>query len=231
MSVKSGLTLLFLALFYSLSGFSQTNSKAPGKGTISEKQSAAPKKANERTSSPEPSPVKKAEPFDSATPDEMNQQCVTLQTDAGDIGIEVEGKAAPETVRNFLNLSATGAFDETTFSRVVPKFVIQGGNLATGQKWTVDRARRGSKTVPDKPNYIKHVRGVVSLARPDEPNQGSTHFFILVGDAPALDGKFAAFGKVISGLEVVDAINSAPVEGEKPLTPVVIKHAVVGQCR
>ena len=75
------------------------------------------------------------------------------------------------------------------------------------------------------------MRGVVSLARPDEPNQGSTHFFILVSDAPALDGKFAAFGKVISGIEVVDAINIAPVEGEKPVIPVVVKHAVVTQCR
>jgi peptidyl-prolyl cis-trans isomerase B (cyclophilin B) len=231
MSIKAGLTLLLLALFYALPGFGQTNGKTLGKGTENDKKSAAPKKANERSSLPAQPPVKKAEPFDTSTPDEMNQQCVTLQTDAGDIGIEVEGKVAPETARNFLNLSATGAFDETTFSRVVPKFVIQGGNLATGQKWTVERAQRASKTVPDEPNYIKHVRGVVSLARPDEPNQGSTHFFILVGDAPTLDGKFAAFGKVISGLEVVDAINSAPVEGETPLTPVVIKHAVVAQCR
>jgi peptidyl-prolyl cis-trans isomerase B (cyclophilin B) len=231
MSIKAGLTLLLLALFYSSSGFGQTSSKTLGKGTDKEKQSTAPKKANERSPSPEQQPVKKAEPFDSATPVEMNQQCVTLQTDAGDIGIEVEGKAAPETARNFLNLTATGAFDETTFSRVVPKFVIQGGDLSTGQKWTVERSRRASKTVPDEPNYIKHVRGVVSLARPDEPNKGSTHFFILMGDAPVLDGKFAAFGKVISGLEVVEAINNAPVEGEKPLTPVVIRHAVVAQCK
>jgi peptidyl-prolyl cis-trans isomerase B (cyclophilin B) len=175
--------------------------------------------------------AKKGEPFDGATAAEMSAQCVVLQTAVGEIGIEIAADAAPETSRNFLNLASTGAYDETTFSRIVPRFVIQGGNLATGQKWTTERAKRGAKTVPDEPNYIKHVRGVVSLARPDEPNQGTSHFFILVGDAPALDGKFAAFGKVMRGMEVVDAINQAPADGEKPVSPVVIKHAIVAQCR
>jgi peptidyl-prolyl cis-trans isomerase B (cyclophilin B) len=161
----------------------------------------------------------------------MSEQCVTLQTSVGDILVEIDADAAPETARNFLNLSATGAYDETTFSRVVPKFVIQGGNLSTGQKWTLERAARANRTVRDEPNYIKHVRGVVSLARPDEPNKGTTHFFILVGDAPSLDGKFAAFGRVSRGMEVVDAINQAPVEGETPLNPVVIKHALVARCK
>lgn len=230
MSIKVGL-VLFALLSVSSLAYGQTNTTLQRQNSDNEKQSSGPRKANSRSTANESAPVKKAEPFDAATPEELNQQCVTLQTGIGDIQIEIQGKAAPETARNFLNLAATGMFDETTFSRVVPKFVIQGGNLATGQKWTNERAQRAAKTVPDEPNYIKHVRGVVSLARPDEPNQGSTHFFILVSDAPALDGKFAAFGKVISGIEVVDAINIAPVEGEKPVIPVVVKHAVVTQCR
>lgn len=211
--------------------FALARNYAPANRQGEQKQSTEPKKANARATPDKAAETKHSEPFDNASPLEMSSQCVTLQTTVGDIGIEIEGKAAPETARNFLNLSATGAYDETTFSRVVPKFVIQGGNLATGQKWTTERAARAAKTVPDEPNYIKHVRGVVSLARPDEPNRGSTHFFILVDDAPALDGKFAAFGKVTSGMEVVDAINAAPVEGEKPVNPVVVKHVTVGQCK
>src|SRR4051794_7933636 len=159
--------------------------------TDQQKSAEGPKKANARRPDSNPLPSKKEEPFDSASAAEMSAQCVDLQTGAGEIFIEVDADAAPETVRNFLNLAATGAYDETTFSRVVPKFVVQGGNLATGQKWTFERAARAAKTVKDEPNYIKHVRGVVSLARPDEPNKGTTHFFILVGDAPVLDGKFA----------------------------------------
>ena len=209
----------------------QTPRSTGGNSLSQQKPGEGPRKANTRSSGPAQPPVTKGEPFDGATPAELSRNCVTLQTDLGDIGIEIEGTAAPETARNFLDLAATGAFDETTFSRVVPRFVIQGGNLATGQKWTAERAKRAAKTVVDEPNYIKHVRGVVSLARSDEANTGTTHFFILVADSPSLDGKFAAFGRVLRGMEVVDAINAAPVEGEKPVTPVVVKHAAVTQCR
>jgi peptidyl-prolyl cis-trans isomerase B (cyclophilin B) len=229
---KAILTLTVTLMLSAAIALGQTTSASTGgSGTAQQKPAEGPRKANTRSSGPAQPPVKKGEPFDSATPAELSGNCVTLQTDLGDIGIEIEGAAAPETARNFLNLAATGAFDETTFSRVVPRFVIQGGNLATGQKWTAERAKRAAKTVADEPNYIKHVRGVVSLARSDEANTGTTHFFILVADAPSLDGKFAAFGKVLRGMEVVDTINAAPVAGENPVTPVVVKHAAVTQCR
>ena len=137
---------------------------------------------------------------------------------------------APETVRNFLNLAVTGALDTTTFSRTVKDFVIQGGNLSTSEKWSAELATRMARRVPDEPNSIKHVRGTVSMARTDEPNSATTHFFILVGDGPHLDGKFAGFGRVLRGMEVADAINRAPADGEKPLVPVRIKRATVAQC-
>ena len=92
-------------------------------------------------------------------------------------------EAAPENVRNFLNLAATGMFDTTTFSRIVKDFVIQGGNLSTGQKWNLETAKRAARKVPDEPSYVKHVRGIVSMARPDEPNSATTHFFILLSEA------------------------------------------------
>jgi cyclophilin family peptidyl-prolyl cis-trans isomerase len=144
--------------------------------------------------------------------------------------MEMLAEAAPETVRNFLNLAATGAFDTTTFSRIVKDFVVQGGNLATGQKWSMELAKRASRKIPDEPSFVKHVRGIVSMARPDAPNSATTHFFILVGEAAQLDGKFSAFGRVTRGMEVVDSINKAEVESEKPLKPVRLTRALVVQC-
>ena len=131
---------------------------------------------------------------------------------------------------NFLNLAATGALDTTVFSRVVKGFVIQGGNLSTSERWSDQLAERMSRKLPDEPSDLKHVRGIVSMARSDEPNSATTHFFILVGDGPHLDGKFAAFGRVLRGMEVADAINRAPAENEKPEVPVRIKSATVAAC-
>jgi cyclophilin family peptidyl-prolyl cis-trans isomerase len=170
------------------------------------------------------------EPFDGASVEKMGQQCVTLQTEAGNIMIEMLPESAPENVRNFLNLAAVGALDTTTFSRIVKDFVIQGGNLSTSEKWGIDLMKRMAHKLPDEPSLIKHVRGVVSMARPNEPNSASTSFFILVRNGSNLDGKFSAFGTVTSGMEVVDAINHAPTEGEKPSKPVHITRAIVVAC-
>ena len=189
----------------------------------------APKKANARTTVEAPAAV--AEPFDGASVEKMGAQCVTLETELGAIDIAMMPEVAPESVRNFLNLSATGALDTTTFSRVVKGFVIQGGNLQTSEKWGVELARRMSHKLPDEPGLVKHVRGIVSMARTDEPNSATTHFFILVGTGQHLDSKFAAFGTVTKGMEVVDAINQAPANGEKPEKPVKINRVVVAACK
>ena len=110
-------------------------------------------------------------------------------------------------------------------------FVIQGGDLYTRDgKMTYALGMRARKTIVDEPSKILHERGIVSMARSDEPNTASTHFFILVESAPSLDGKFAAFGRVTHGMETVDAINKAPVESEKPAKPVRIKKANVQAC-
>jgi peptidyl-prolyl cis-trans isomerase B (cyclophilin B) len=160
----------------------------------------------------------------------MAAQCVRLETEAGVIEIEMLPEVAPESVRNFLNLVATGAFNTTTFNRIVKDFVIQGGNLATSQNLSLALAQRSRRTIPDEPSAVKHERGIVSMARPETPNGATTSFFILVGEAAHLDGKFAAFGRVKRGMEVVDAINKAAAEGEKPEKPVRITRAVVASC-
>jgi len=187
----------------------------------------APKKTNPR---PAETPRAAAEPFDGASIEKMTGLCVTLDTEQGAIVIEMLPQKAPESARKFLNLAATEALDTTVFSRVVKDFVIQGGNLSTSEKWNGQLAERMSRRLPDEPSDLKHVRGVVSMARGDEPHTATTHFFILVGDGPHLDGKFSAFGRVVRGIEVADAINRAPSENEKPEVPVRIKHASVAAC-
>ncbi len=193
----------------------------------SEPQTDAAKKANARPVEPMAAP----EPFDGAAVEKMAAQCVSLETELGAIEIEMIPEAAPESVRSFLNLAATGALDTTTFSRTVKDFVIQGGNLSTSEKWGFDLAKRMSRKLPDEPGLVRHVRGIVSMARPEQANSATTHFFILVGDGHHLDGKFAAFGRVTKGIEVADAINKAPAEGEKPVKPVRINRALVAPCR
>ena len=232
--MKVSLDARFLATFFltlTLATGTLAQETPPGQGTTAAPQktenAGTPKKSNAR---PSDAQVPAPEPFDNATVEKMASQCVKLETEAGVIEIEMLAEAAPETVRNFLNLTSTGAFDTTTFSRIVKDFVVQGGNLSTGQKWGVELAKRAARKIPDEPSYVKHVRGIVSMARPDEPNSATTHFFILVGEATQLDGKFSAFGRVTSGMDVVDAINKAETEGEKPVKPIRLTRAVVEQC-
>lgn len=183
----------------------------------------APKKLNARPAVE----TNAIEPYDKATVAQMAEACVRLETGAGIIDMEMLPGAAPETVRNFLNLTATKFFDTTTFNRVVKDFVIQGGNIATRETHPTAMMRRASRTLLDEPNNIKHERGIVSMARADTPNSATTNFFILVGAAPHLDGRFAAFGRVVRGMDVVEAINQAPAENEKPTQPVQIKRATI----
>lgn len=196
--------------------------------------------AQTETPTPTPLPTKKAnqrpvaaapsEPYEKATVEMMKTKCVTLETESGIIDLEMYPESAPETVRNFLNLTALGAFDTTTFSRVVPGFVVQGGNLSTRETKSAELSERARRTILDEPNLIRHERGILSMARSDQPNSASSHFFILVSEAPTLDGKFAAFGRVTRGMEVVDAINKMDVDGDKPVKPVRLKRAVVKPC-
>lgn len=218
MFMRARVFTVLLAILISASTFAQSPSPTP------------PPKVNSR---PTPAPVATSEPYDKADVKTMAAQCVALDTEAGPIEIELYPEHAPESVRGFLNLTATGLFDGTSFSRVVPGFVIQGGNMWSREGGKVSRAlaERARRTLPDEPNKILHERGVVSMARPDEPNHATTDFFILVASAPSLDGKFAAFGRVTKGMEVVDLINKAAVIDEKPDKPVRVRKATVTPCK
>jgi peptidyl-prolyl cis-trans isomerase B (cyclophilin B) len=212
------LARVILLFLLSMPVFGQTSSPTPP---------PEPKKLNERPQEA----AAAAEPFDKADVKTMASKCIVLDTEAGVIEIELYPESAPESVRNFLNLVSIGAFNTTTFSRVVPGFVIQGGNIWTREGGVpMDLGRRARRTIPDEPNKILHERGIVSMARSDEPNTATTNFFILVDKADYLDGKFAAFGRVTKGIDVADAINKAAVDGDKPIKPVRIIKADIASC-
>lgn len=218
---KFVLLLAYCSVIFVSFAYSQETTPAP---KVEPNQPQISKKANRR---PVSAPT---EPFENATIETLAKQCVKLETEAGLIELEVFPEAAPMTVRNFLNLTALGAFDTTSFSRVVPDFVVQGGNVASRLTVTAELIARMQKTIPDEPNQVRHERGIVSMARSNEPNTSTSHFFILVNDARHLDGSFAAFGRVTSGMEIVDAINKMPVTGDKPDKPVRLTKASVIPC-
>lgn len=219
MMLKKSILALMVITLAAGAAFSQLTKPSP---------TTPEKKANSR---PELKVDKATEPFENADAKTMASQCVTLDTEAGVIEMEMFPESAPQSVRNFLNLVSIGAFDTTTFSRVVPGFVVQGGNIWTREGGvTRDLGMRARRTVPDEPGKILHERGIVSMARSDEPNTATTNFFILVSKGAHLDGKFAAFGRVTKGMEVADAINMTAVTDEKPEKPVRIRKASVSPC-
>lgn len=215
------LTLLLCGIFPILTAAQNPTIENP----VSSPDEKVVKKANQR---PEESLLK--EKFDGASAAEMAKHCIKFTTERGDISIELFPETAPETVRNFLNLTDLGIFDTTTFNRVVPDFIIQGGSMSTRETRTSELNDRARRKIPDEPSLIKHERGIVSMARGEEANTASSNFFILVGTGEHLDGKFAAFGRVVDGIEVVDAINKMPVANEKPESPVKIIRAAVSTC-
>jgi cyclophilin family peptidyl-prolyl cis-trans isomerase len=161
-------------------------------------------------------PPPEPEPFSTETVEELARYRAVLETSKGPITVGFFPDKAPEHVRNFLRLASLGAYDGTAFHRVVRGFVVQGGMLNTRRDPVQQRAQRYVRTLAPEFNDTLHVKGILSMARTDDPNSASTSFFICTGPAPSLDGKYTAFGQVIDGLATVDAIDAAPVEGETP---------------
>ena len=128
------------------------------------------------------------------------------------IELELYPEHAPITVKNFEKLVSEGFYDGLTFHRIIPGFMIQGGDPLGNGMGGADENIEGEFSANGHNNPIKHVRGVISMARAFNPNSASSQFFIMHADAPHLDGQYAAFGKVISGMEAVDEIASVPTD-------------------
>lgn len=171
---------------------------------------------------------KKKQPFVDTPVSELHRT-VTMKTTLGTIKIEMHPEWAPGHVRNFLALTESGWYNGTLFFRIVKGFVAQGG---------MDDAR--TTTVTDQPgerwvhtlkgeftNEVKHDRGILSMARGDDPDSAATSFFLMLGAAPHLDGQYSAFGRIVEGLEVLDAFEKLELNGEAPVEKIAVISAAV----
>ena len=168
-------------------------------------------------------PPPEPEPFSTESVEALAAYKAVLETSAGPITIEFTPSKAPETVRAFLRLASAGVFDGTAFHRVVKGFVVQTGSLDTRGPLT-EKQQKLVRNLQPEFNDMKHVKGIVSMARGDDPASATTSFFIVTGDASSLDGKYTAFGRVVDGLAALDAIEQAPVNGEAPVTRIDLKQ-------
>ena len=144
----------------------------------------------------------------------------------GKIELELYSEHAPATVKNFEKLVGEGFYDGLTFHRVIPGFMIQGGDPLGNGMGGSDEKIKGEFASNGHKNPIKHERGVISMARSYDKNSASSQFFIMHKTSPHLDGEYAAFGKVVSGMETVDEIASIPTDySDRPKIAVRIKRA------
>ncbi len=146
----------------------------------------------------------------------------------GKIELELDAKAAPITVENFEKLVREGFYDGLIFHRVISGFMIQGGCPEGTGMGGPGYHIKGEFAANGVENPIKHVRGVISMARAQDPDSAGSQFFIMHADAPYLDGQYAAFGKVVSGMEVVDQIADAVTDySDRPYDDIVMKRVSI----
>lgn len=152
-----------------------------------------------------------------------------LHTSAGEIDIRFFPDVAPNHVKNFIDLAEKGFYNGSKFHRVIPGFMIQGGdpNTISGPPSTWGTGGSG-KNIDAEFSSVKHKRGIVSMARSNSPNSASSQFFIMVADYPSLDGQYSVFGQVTKGMDIADKIVNAPAGGqERPINPISIDKIVI----
>ncbi len=154
---------------------------------------------------------------------------VTITMENGDVmKAELYPEIAPNTVNNFINLIQKGFYDGVIFHRIIPGFMIQGGDPDGTGMGGPGYSIKGEFSHNGFNNDLKHSRGVLSMARTQIPDSAGSQFFIMHADAPHLDGEYASFGKLTEGFEVLDAIASTETDwSDRPRTPQVMKSVTV----
>ncbi|HRF60491.1 MAG TPA: peptidylprolyl isomerase [Fimbriimonadaceae bacterium] len=161
------------------------------------------------------------------------EEVAILETNLGKIVIKFFPDKAPNHVKNFKNLAKSGFYNGTKFHRVLPGFMIQGGDpLSKDSDRSNDGTGGNGKPLKLEPSDIKHKRGILSMARTSDPNSATCQFFIMVGDAPHLDGQYSAFGQVVSGMDVVDKIVKLPRDprdNPEAGNPAIVKKVTIAK--
>jgi peptidyl-prolyl cis-trans isomerase B (cyclophilin B) len=172
-------------------------------------------------------PAPEPEPFSTEAIAELSKARVIFYTRMGQIGVELFPDKAPAHVRQFLRLASAGVYDGTAFHRVVPGFVIQGGHVPTRREPLDERQQRFVRTLQPEFNDTLHELGTLSMARGDDPASAESSFFIVLGRASNLDRQYTAFGRVVTGLDVVQKIGSTAVKGDAPIERIEVNKVVV----
>ena len=182
--------------------------------------------ATEATVPPTAAPTTAAE--EKKPMSQYENKIAELHTSAGEIDIRFFPDVAPNHVKNFIDLAEKGFYNGTKFHRVIPGFMIQGGDPNTINSSPSTWGTGGSgKNVDAEFSTVKHKRGIVSMARSNSPNSASSQFFIMVADSPSLDGQYSVFGQVTKGMDIADTIVNAPTAGERPVKPTSIDKIVI----
>src|SRR3954451_22471923 len=160
-----------------------------------------------------------------------SEEIAVLDTNLGRIKLRFFSDKAPKHVENFKTLARQGYYDGTKFHRVIPGFMIQSGDPNTKSD---DRSRHGTGgpgyTVPAEFNDTPHTKGILSAARSSDPNSAGSQFFLMVARSPHLDGQYTAYGEVVEGMDVVDAIVALPRDqrdNPKPENPAIIESVTI----
>jgi len=206
--------LLFLALLAVVVGCgSSGGTTEEGSTTVSSSASASRENIG-----PDGKPLKTLADFPDGQ-DGGNVEAV-IKTDKGDVVLQFYPEAAPVTVASFLHLARTGFYNGTTFHRVVPGFVAQGGDPKSKDPNAKDVGTGGpGYNLPAEFNSLKHETGTLAMARSQDPNSGGSQFYICLAPQPSLDGQYTVFGHVVSGMEVVNAITQGDVIREVTVRP------------
>ena len=173
-----------------------------------------------------PAPV--PEPYSTETVEQLSAARAVIETSMGNITLELFPDRAPNHVRQFLRLASSGVYNGTSFHRVVKGFVIQGGHMPTRREPLDEKQQAFVRNLQPEFNATLHERGIVSMARlGDDVASGSSSFFIVLAPTPSLDGKYTVFGRVVSGIDVIEKIEAVPLKGEEPVTRIEVTRVTV----
>ena len=174
---------------------------------------------------PSPAP----EPFSTDSAADLANYRAVIETSMGNVAVELFPDRAPDHARNFLRLASSGVYDGTALHRVARGFVIQGGHLPTRKEPLSETQQAFVRNLRPEFNDTPHDKGILSMARLDDPASATTSFFIVTARTPALDGKYTVFGRVVEGLDVVEKIEGVAVNGETPVARIDVMRVTVAK--
>lgn len=172
-------------------------------------------------------PAPEPEPFVNETAGELSKHRAVIETSLGNMAVELFADRAPTHVRSFLRMASAGVYDGTALHRVAKGFVIQGGFLPTRRDPLDEKQLAYVRALQPEFNPTPHDRGILSMAHGDDPASATSSFFIVLARTPGLDNQYTVFGRVVEGLDVIEKIEAAPVNGEAPVTRIDVMRVRV----